>query len=90
MLLDPALPIEDARAEVHSGVLRYVRTFGLAGRAAKLKLALPVSDGTWNALVDGVERERATSGLGDTRIALEVNFAGAPALDPREFAAYRL
>jgi hypothetical protein len=89
VLLDPALPIEDARAEVHSAVLRYVRTLGLFGKAAKLKLALPVSDGAWNGLVDGVERERTTSGLGDTRIALEVNFSGAPALDPREFAGYR-
>lgn len=89
VLLDPALPLEDVRAEVHSAVLRYVRTFGIAGKAAKLKVMLPISDGTWNGLVDGVERERTTSGLGDTRVALEVNFSGAPALDPREFAGYR-
>ena len=89
VLLDPALPLEDARAGVHSAVLRYTRTLGLVGKAAKLKLMLPVSDGSWSGVLDGVERERSTSGLGDTRIALEVNFSGAPALEPREFAAYR-
>jgi len=89
VLLDPSLPIEDARAEVHSAFVRYARTFGVFGKAAKLKVVLPLSDGTWKGLVDGVERERQTSGLGDMRATLEVNFLGAPALSPREFADYR-
>ena len=89
VLFDPSLPIEDVRAEIHSGFLRYTRTFGLLGKAAKLKASLPVSSGDWRGVVGGDERERETSGLGDTRVTLEVDLLGAPALAPRDFAGYR-
>lgn len=88
VLLDPSLPLRDVDAKVHSGFVRYARTFGMLGKAAKLKVALPFSDGRWEGVFQGVDRERETSGLGDMRVTLEVNFSGAPALSPRDFAGY--
>jgi len=89
VLLDPSLPVEDVEAEIHTGFVRYTRTFGMFGKAAKLKAMLPVSSGDWRGLVGGAEREREASGLGDGRVTLEVDLLGAPALSPREFAGYR-
>jgi len=89
VLLDPSLPIEGAEAEVHAVFARYTRTFGVFGKAAKLKLLVPLSAGNWQGLVEGVPRERDTSGFGDTRVTFEVNFSGAPALRPAEFHSYR-
>lgn len=89
VLFDSSLPIEDVKAEIHSGFLRFTRTFGAFGKAAKLKALVPVSSGDWRGVVSGDPRERETSGLGDSRISLEVDLLGAPALAPQEFAGYR-
>ncbi len=85
---DPALPFEDARLEVHSAVLGYVRSFGLLDRSAKIDVVLPYSWLSGSAIVSSEPRERQVSGLNDARLRLTWNPFGAPALTKEEFAHF--
>lgn len=90
VLMDPALPIEGLDADLNLLYLRYTRSFALLGRSAKVKVLAPWSAGDWVGSLEGEEeiRRRRDSGAGDVRMALEVNFLGAPALDRSEFVEY--
>jgi hypothetical protein len=89
VLLDPAIPIENLNADIDALALGYARTLGMFGKSTKVKAFLPVTWAHWEGEVEGEYRQRDVSGLGDLGVALEVNFMGAPALSPREFASYR-
>ena len=43
VFFDPSIPIEDADADIHAGVLAYVQTLGLWGRTSNILLSLPYS-----------------------------------------------
>ena len=90
VLMDPALPIEGLDADLDLLFLRYTRSFGFLGRSAKVKVVAPWSAGDWVGSLEGEEeiQRRRDSGAGDVRLALEVNFLGAPALDRVEFGEY--
>lgn len=45
---DPSVPIEDAKVELHSAVVAYVRTLDLWGRAGKIDLIIPYTSADWN------------------------------------------
>jgi Putative MetA-pathway of phenol degradation len=89
VLFDSALPIEDATADVQAYVLGYVRTLGIAGKAAKLDVQVPMSWAHFTGLVSGDVRTRSPAGLADPRVRLAVNIVGSPALAMPEFARYR-
>jgi len=89
VLLDASLPVEGAKAKVNVIGLAYLRTFGIGGRAAKIDVQMPVSWATFTGFVAGEFRTRSPQGLADPRVRLLVNFVGAPALSPPEFAGYR-
>lgn len=89
VLFDASLPVEGAKATVNVVVLGYLRTLGILGRSAKIDAQLPVSRATFSGLVAGEFRTRSPAGLADPRVRLLVNFVGAPALSPPEFAKYR-
>ena len=90
VLMDPALPIEGLDADLDLVFLRYTRSLALLGRSAKLKVFAPWSAGDWVGSIEGEEdiQRRRASGAGDMRLALEVNFLGAPAIDRKAFAEY--
>ncbi len=88
-LVDSTLPIEGAKAEVHSITLGFVRSLDFFGKSAKVDVVLPVSWGTFEGVVAGEFRTRSPSGLADPRFRLAVNLIGAPALSPREHGGYR-
>lgn len=88
VLLDPALPIEDLDGDLNYGAVRYVRTFGLFDRAAKIKVLVPFTSGDWTGTVEGLPGRRSASGFGDARVTLEWNFHGAPALTAQEMGGY--
>jgi len=85
----PNLPIEDASATIDISTLGYARAFGLWGRSANLALGLPYVAGHLEGLYLKTFQKVHRSGLGDVQIRLSANLAGAPAMTPREFAAYR-
>lgn len=87
-LLDPAVPINDLDADLHVVLLQYARSLGLLGRNAKLKVAQPYGFADWTGSLEGMPASRAQNGFGDTRVTVEWNFLGAPALSAADFASY--
>lgn len=90
ILLDPAVPIDDLDANLHTFVGGYARAFSLFGRSAQVDLVVPFAAGNWDGLYQGSEREVTRDGFGDPRIRLSWRFAGAPSLQTSQDAgAYR-
>jgi hypothetical protein len=89
VLLDPTLPIEDLDGETKYSIIRYVRSIGLLGRSAKLKLLVPFTTGDWEGFLDGNFGERSSSGAGDARFEISWNIIGAPALSADQISSYK-
>lgn len=89
VLFDASLPVEGAKATVNVVALGYVRTLGILGRSAKFDAQVPLSWATFTGSVAGELRTRSPRGMADPRVRLLINFIGAPALSPAEFAKYR-
>lgn len=87
--VDPVLLIEDVALEMHTFPLKYIRTFELAGKSARVDWVQAYQDGTWNGLVDGVPTRATRSGWSDLLLRFAVNIIGAPPLRGAEFAEYR-
>ena len=86
---DPSLPLTDAHLKIDGAVLAYVRALDLWGDAARFDIIVPYARLRGTAALSGQPLERRIDGLGDVRMRGAVNFYGAPALGPREFAAYQ-
>ncbi len=86
---DPVLKIEDATFEMHTVALKYIRTFQLLGRSARVDLAGAYQDGTWKGKLDGVAAQVQRNGWADPIARFAVNLYGAPPLKGEEFASYR-
>ena len=84
-----ALPLDDARTRTHVLPIGYVRSLDVFGNAGSIALLLPLVDLKGTATQDGAEVRRDVRGLADPALRLAVNFYGAPALRPAEFAAWR-
>jgi hypothetical protein len=89
VLLDPAVPIEDLDAGVHTVVGGYVRSLSLFGLSSKLSLLAPVASGSWEGQLEGQDTSRTVTGLGDPRVLFSLNLVGAPALRARDFGSYQ-
>ena len=86
---DPSVPIEDAKVELHSAVLAYVRTLDLWGRSGKIDLIIPYTSADGTAEVFGEGRRRKVSGFNDPRLRFSMLLYGAPALSLEEFRDYK-
>ena len=86
---DPAVPLTNARLDIHTPYVAYARAFDAWGKSAKFDAALGGGclDGT--AEVNGTPASRDVCGLLDPTLRVSVNFYGAPALEAKEFASYR-
>ena len=89
LLFDPALPIEDARADVWSVAAGAVRVINVRGLSGKVGVVLPFVTGTWQGAVAGMDTSTSRTGFADPRLQLSVNFVGAPSLTRSEMRAYR-
>jgi hypothetical protein len=86
IVLDPTLPIEDAKAQIHQLVAAAGHTFGLFGKLGLVTAAVPFAWGEASGTVGEEAREITRAGLADARFKLSVNLIGNPAMSPREFA----
>ena len=86
---DPASPLQDAKLHISTGVAAYARSLDFWGKAGKIDVIVPYSDLSGTATFNGDPVERQVTGFHDPRVRLSVNFLGAPALKPKEFAGYR-
>jgi len=88
ILLDPAVPIENLDAKLHTLVAAYVRSISIFGLAGKVDVVVPWASGDWEGYYTGIDTSRSVNGFGDARIRLSVNFLGSPALKKGDFASY--
>jgi hypothetical protein len=86
---DPVLLIDDATVELHTVAMKYIRTFAVLGRSARIDVGGAYQDGTWKGTLDGVPAQVERSGWADPVVRLAVNLYGAPPLEGKEYAAYR-
>jgi len=86
---DPVLLIEDVALEMHTFPVKYIRTFELAGKSARVDWLQSYQDARWSGLLDGVPTTTSRSGWSDMSLRFAVNLIGAPPLRGAEFAEYR-
>ena len=87
--LDPVLQAEDVDMEFYTTAFRYIRTFELLEKSARIELAQGYRDAEWTGTVDGEERTVNADGATDTVLRLAMNLYGAPPLEGTEFGQYR-
>ena len=86
---DPVLRIENATMQLHTWVMKYIRTFELLDRTARVGLATGYQEGRWSGLLDGAPASATRKGLTDSVVRFAVNLYGAPPLNGKDYAAYR-
>jgi hypothetical protein len=86
---DPVLRIDDAEVELHTAVVSFNRTFALFEQTARLEVHLPFQTGRWQGLLNGVPTTVHRDGLADPFVRLSTSLLGAPALEGKEFVAWR-
>jgi hypothetical protein len=86
---DPVLLLEDVKMELHTWAGRYIRTFELLGKSARIDLTQAYQQGKWTGLLDGIPASTSRSGWSDTFLRLAINLYGAPPLRGNDFSAYR-
>jgi len=86
---DPVLKVEDAELEMHTWLAKYIRSFELLDKTARIGIIQAYQKGTWTGLLDGAPKKLKRSGWTDTFVRLAVNLYGAPPLQGKEYAKYR-
>ncbi len=86
---DPVMRIEDGTVGMHTAAFKYIHSFELGDKSARVDVMQAVQDGRWSGLVDGLQTVVDRSGLTDAGLRFAVNLYGAPPLSGREFADYR-
>lgn len=89
LLFDPALPLEDAEAKLHSVFGAYVRSINFFGMSGKVDAIIPYGIGHWTGVYTGIDTATSRSGFGDIRVRLSFNFLGAPALKATQFRDFQ-
>jgi len=86
---DPVLKLEDVQMDLQTLAGKYIRTFELFDKSARIDLTQGYQKGEWTGLLDGAPASTSRSGWSDTFVRLAVNLYGAPPLRRKEFVAYR-
>jgi len=87
---NPALEIEDATGDVHTGILAMVNVFEFFGKPGRVDVMLPYTVGRWEGLLEGQPASTRRSGFNDPRIRFAVNLVGSPVQRGAEFAKYKV
>ena len=86
---DPALQIENAKMEMHTYAVKYLHTFELFQKSARIDFTQGFQEGRWEGLVAGVPSSIKRTGLSDTLMRLAIYLYGAPPLKGKNFTDYR-
>jgi hypothetical protein len=87
--LDPVLQIQNGQFDLQTVDVKYIRSFGLFGKSARVDLTQPYQFGHWSGLLSGVPAAVDRGGFADTSVRFAVNLIGAPPLKGKEFAEYQ-
>ncbi|MES2470235.1 MAG: transporter [Verrucomicrobiota bacterium] len=86
---DPLLKIEDAGFELDTAAVKYIRSFELFGKSARIDFIQAYQSGEWSGILDGTPTTVEREGWSDSHLRFAVNLFGAPPLSGKEYAAYR-
>lgn len=86
---DPVLKIEEGEVDLHTWVGKYIRTFSLFDKTARIGLVQGYQKGRWKGLLDGVPTTVRREGWSDTLVRFAINLYGAPPLKGRDYVEYR-
>jgi len=89
IFLDPVLRIENAEFEVHSTALKFIQSFEVFGKSARIDVWQSYQSGEWSGSLNGVPAGISRDGWNDTNLRFAVNLFGAPPLRGKEFQEYR-
>jgi hypothetical protein len=89
LLLEGAVPIEDASARLNAPSLAYYRAFSLLGRSANVVAGLAYGVGNFEGTVLGEQASIYRSGLFDSVVRLSVNLVGGPAMSLGEMRKWQ-
>ena len=89
IFFDPDSQIEDVKMKMDTWVGKYIRTFELFDKSARIGIAQGYQEGKWKGLLRGAPASVSRHGLSDTFVRLAVNLYGAPPLKGKEFVQYR-
>ena len=87
--LNPLLKIQNGQFDLQTIGLKYIRSFDLLGKSARVDLIQPYQFGHWTGLLNGTPATVDRNGFADTSARFAVNLIGAPPLAGKEFAEYR-
>ena len=88
LLFDPALPLEDTKANLHGFVAAYARSINFFGLSGKVDAIIPYGIGDWTGVFTGIDTATSRAGFGDLRVRLSFNFLGSPAMKLEDFKDY--
>jgi hypothetical protein len=86
---DPALPLDNAKLDIHAPFVAYARAFDAWGKSSKFDAVLASACLSGTAESNGVPMARDICGGLDPAFRVTVNLYGAPAMGLAEFRSYR-
>lgn len=89
IFIDPVLKIENAEFEMQTTALKYIQSFEVFGKSARIDLWQSYQSGEWSGLLNGAPAGISRDGWNDTNLRFAVNLFGAPPLKGQEFKKYR-
>ncbi len=90
IFFDPALKIENATSEVHTGAFSYLRALDVFGKSGRIDVTIPYSTGRWAGLLEGQPASTRRRGFNDPRMRFAVNLLGSPAQRGAEFRQFEV
>ncbi|MFV2061611.1 MAG: transporter, partial [Gammaproteobacteria bacterium] len=85
----PQVPVQDVTLRVDGPFLGYAHTFALFGHSAKLDMSIGHACALGKAVFEGNNISRGFCGVTDSKIRLNYNFYGAPALAIQDFVKHK-
>ena len=89
VLIDPTVPVDDARGTFQASILGYYESFNFFGRSSNVTLVVPYARADFTATLDGSPVHVSRSGLSDARVRFAVNLSGGPAMDIGEYLRWK-
>jgi outer membrane putative beta-barrel porin/alpha-amylase len=89
ILVDPTLILQEVKMESDIWAAKYIRTFELFEKSARLDLTQAYKEELWTGLLNGVSASATRKGMSDTFVRLSMNLYGAPPLKRKAFSEYR-
>lgn len=86
---DPTLSLEDVEMKLDTVAGKYIRTFEIFKRSARIDITQAYQEGQWTGLLEGVAASTARSGLSDAFVRVAINLFGAPPLRGKEYGVHR-